>query len=245
MSCNAHNVPANYQHPDKNRRQPRLSESQSTAKPWQGRRAFRLCLSTTASPQICEWQFWLCRKYCLRLYLILWSVPSEDTQWPEQACQVMTPKGAPDPVKHQGACSQEGNYRWIGYHLAKSQLNKRLKTPSPSTGPDGRVSLPSVPQSENSPSNTPLPDTCQWHLITSVSPSASLLLHLDWLPSHCWLCWTNLESPWTYAASPMGTWHMKTSLTIYLLWLIAHTWATLRRSLNDGNWLLCGQSLMR
>lgn len=103
------------------------------------------------------------------------------------------------------------------YHLAKSQFNKRLKhTESQHRTWEERVSLPSVTQAENSPSDTPLPDTCQWHLITSTLPSASLLHHLDWLPSHRWLCWTNLESPRPYAASPMGTWYKKTSLTVHL-----------------------------
>lgn len=77
-----------------------------------------------------------------------------------------------------------------GYHLDKRQFDKHLKTASPSTGPER--SLPLVTQAKNSPTNIPFPCTCQWHLITSVLPSVSLLLHLDRLPSHRWLCWTNL-----------------------------------------------------
>lgn len=163
--------------------------------------------------------------------------PSEGTQRQEQACQATAHKGAPDPMKHQGAGSQEGNYRWIQSGQRPVQQTRK-KHQVPAQDLRGESSVPSVTLAENSLSNLPLPDTCQWHLITSVLPSASLLRHLDWLPSHRWLCWTNLQSPWPYVASPMGTWHKKTSLTVHLLWLIAHTWAILCKSLTDVvNWL--------
>lgn len=134
-------------------------------------------------------------------------------------------------VKHQGRGSQEGNYRWIpsGQKPDPQTLKKQQVPAKDLRG----VSLPSMTQAESSPTNIKLPGTCQWHLITSVLPSASLLRHLDWLPSHRWLCWTNLASPWSYVVSPMGTWHKKTSLSVHLLWLISLSSTILCKSLND------------
>lgn len=104
-------------------------------------------------------------------------------------------------------------------HMAKSRFNKCLKQ-----DPERTAGLPPATQAENSPSNTPLPDTCQWHLIAIASPSASLSHGFDWLPSHRWLCWTNLKSACPYAASPTGTrnllWAPDCSNLSYSLWAI-------------------------
>ncbi len=119
--------------------------------------------------------------------------------------------------KHQGGDSQEGNYRWIpsGQKPVQQMLKKAQ---NPIAGPERGVSLPSVTQAENSPSNitTPqhLPMTFNYFCIAISVP---LLCHLDGLPSHCWLCWTNLKSPRPYVAPPTGCWHKKTSLTEHLL----------------------------
>lgn len=163
-------------------------------------------------------------KYCLLLYISVFEGAGLQKK-PGDKYKRAKPRLAREleiHEKHQGGGSQEGNYRWIpsGQNPVQQMLKKAQ---SPIPGPKRGISLPSVTQAENSPSNIPLPDTRQWHLITSVLPSASLLRHLDWLPSHRWLCWTNLASPRPYVASPTGTWHKQTSLTVQFLWLRAHT----------------------
>lgn len=71
-----------------------------------------------------------------------------------------------------------------GYHLARRQRDRHLKRRSSSrrTWELRRRAAPA----------TQVPAARQWHLITSALPP---LHHLDRLPSHFWLCWSNLASP--------------------------------------------------
>lgn len=226
MEISLTQCPRQLQHPDKNWRQPSLSELQSEDRlqtQWEGF-------------QTLPRHYWEASDMWLAAL-----TPSQNT-----VCHYISPSlkerafrrnpatrtGVPSPrftrdlqirVEHQGGSVQEGNDRRMPSGLEPVQQTlKKHQVPAQDLRGE-----PSVTQAENSPSNIPLPDTCQWHLITSVLPSASLSRHLDQLPSHRWLCWTNLESPRPYVASPMGTWHKETSLTVHLMWLMAPTWAIL------------------
>lgn len=76
-----------------------------------------------------------------------------------------------------------------GHHLAGRQRDRHFKR--------RRSQHRTWEHQQRAASATQVPAARQWHLITSALPP---LHHLDLLPSHFWLCWSNLASPRSHAA---------------------------------------------
>lgn len=179
--------PRHSQHQDKNQRQPNLSETAPTETVGGVSDAASALMGGLRYVSDSSDTFTI---LSASIYLCLWrNMLSEENQWQEQVCQGTVHERALDPVKHQGAGSQEGNYRWIPSGWKPAQMLKKKTHTHQVPAQDLRgESVHHQWLTLNSPSNIPLSNTSQWHLITSILPSASLLLHLDWLPSHRWLC---------------------------------------------------------
>lgn len=76
-----------------------------------------------------------------------------------------------------------------GHHLARRQRDRHFKR--------RRSRHRTWEHQQRAAPATQVPAARQWHLITSALPP---LHHLDLLPSHFWLCWSNLASPRSRAA---------------------------------------------